>query len=27
VGGHQVLRRCFVVTEVALALLLSVGQV
>ena len=25
VGGHQVLRRCFVVTEVALALLLSVG--
>jgi cell division protein FtsX len=27
VGGQQVLRRCFVVTEVALALLLSVGQV
>jgi putative ABC transport system permease protein len=25
VGGHQVLRRCFVVAEVALALLLSVG--
>ena len=25
VGGHQILRRCFVVAEVALALLLSVG--